>query len=249
VQSEPINELQRLAAAFNNMIGQIARYRAGLRRYVAAITQSQEEERRRIARELHDDTIQSLVAISRRLELVQASLPDPRLAQQQVDALQGLVQDTIESVRRFSRELRPTLLEDLGLIPALRRLVRDPALDGAVSDVAITGSLGEVSPSVELALYRIAQEAIHNIAQHSQAHNVSVHLDMQSESIHLSVEDDGLGFAMPGGLSELAQRGNFGLMGIRERVELLGGHMDLRSEPGNGTRLQVWLPRSVEASD
>jgi signal transduction histidine kinase len=231
------------------MIEQIGRYRAGLRRYVAAITHSQEEERRRIARELHDDTIQSLVAISRRLELVLASLDDTRRAEQQLSALQDLLQSTIEGVRRFSQELRPTLLEDLGLVPALRRLVKELAPEGTAPDVVVKGHSQVMSPSVELALYRIAQEALNNIRRHARAHHVRVILDMESELIRLSLEDDGRGFEMKAGLSELAQQGSFGLMGIQERVELLGGQMDIQSTTGQGTRLQVWLPRSVRSPD
>ncbi len=246
VRSESISELQRLAAAFNRMIEQIERYRAGLRRYVAAITHSQEEERRRIARELHDDTIQSLVAISRRLELVQASLADPQKAQQQLSELQALLQGTIEGVRRFSRELRPTLLEDLGFIPALRRLVKELTPEGVEADILVRGDSQRVDPEVELALYRIAQEAINNVRRHAQARHVEVWLDLDSELIHLAVEDDGRGFEMVAGLSELAQQGSFGLMGIQERVELLGGRMAIHSQVGQGTRLEVWLPRSGE---
>jgi len=243
VRSGSISELQRLAAAFNRMIEQIELYRAGLRRYVAAITRSQEEERRRIARELHDDTIQSLIAISRRLELVQGSLADPQKAQQQLSELQALLQGAIEGMRRFSRELRPTLLEDLGLIPALRWLVKELTPEGVETDILVKGDPQGMDSDVELALYRIAQEAINNVRRHAQAQHVEVRLDLDSELIHLAVEDDGRGFEMTASLSELAQRGSFGLMGIQERVELLGGRMAIHSHVVQGTRLEVWLPR------
>jgi signal transduction histidine kinase len=244
VQSESISELERLAAAFNHMIEQIERYRAGLRRYVAAITHSQEEERRRIARELHDDTIQSLVAMGRQLELIEASLANPEETLQQLSGLRALLQETIEGVRRFSRELRPTLLEDLGLIPALRRLVRDLIPDGVKASIVVEGDPREIDTDTELALYRIAQEAINNVRRHAQAHHLEARLHLDSELIHLCIEDDGQGFEVSANLSELAQRGSFGLMGIQERAELLGGRMVIHSQAGRGTRLEVWLPHS-----
>ena len=253
MQSESITELQRLATAFNRMIEQIERYRAGLRRYVAAITYSQEEERRRVARELHDDTIQSLVAISRRLELIQVSLsertpPDLRRAQQQLTDLQDLLQGTIEGVRRFSRELRPTLLEDLGLIPALRQLMKEMTSEGVEVVLRAEGDSQDMDPDVELALYRIAQEAMNNVRRHARAHHVELRLDRKSDLIHFVVEDDGQGFEVVGSLNELAQRGSFGLMGIQERVELLGGQIAIESQVGHGTRIEVWLPRSGDPS-
>jgi signal transduction histidine kinase len=249
VRSESISELQRLAASFNRMIEQIETYRAGLRRYVAAITNSQEEERRRIARELHDDTIQSLVAINRRLELLKALLGDRPEAEQQLKELRALVQESIEGVRRFSRELRPTLLEDLGLAPALRQLVKELLAQGIEATLSVHGDSSELDPAVELALYRIVQEALNNVHRHAQAYHVQVGLDIASDLVHLSVEDDGRGFEMTGSLNELAQRGSFGLMGIQERVELLGGHMAIHSRIGQGTRLDVWLPRSAELAE
>ena len=246
VQSEPISELQRLAAAFNHMIEQIERYRAGLRRYVAAITRSQEEERRRIARELHDDTTQSLIAIIRRVELVQTSLSDPERAEQQLAELQDLLQATVEGVRRFSRELRPALLEDLGLIPALRQLLRGLAAEDTEADIFVKGDPQGIDATVELALYRIVQEAVSNVRRHAQALRVDVTLDVESEWIHLCVEDDGHGFEMAASVNELPQQGNFGLMGIQERAELQGGRMAVHSQLNRGTRLEVWLPRSGE---
>jgi len=243
VHSESITELQRLASAFNGMIEQIERYRAGLRRYVAAVTRSQEEERRRIARELHDDTIQSLVAISRRLELLQVVLINSEGAQQQLAELQALVQRTIEGIRRFSQELRPTLLEDLGLIPALRRLVKELSAEGIQATLLVRGSIQDMGPEAELALYRIAQEALNNVRRHAQATRVQVQLDTDMDSICFSVEDNGQGFEMTSSLNDLAQQGSFGLMGIQERVELLEGQMTIHSEVGKGTRLEVRLPR------
>ena len=144
------------------------------------------------------------------------------------------------------------MLEDLGLIPALRRLVRELTPEGVETDLLVRGDPQGMNPNVELALYRIAQEAMNNVRRHAQAQHVEVQLDLDSELVHLAVEDDGRGFdlrSVAASFSELAQQGSFGLMGIQERVELLGGRMAIHSHLGQGTQLEVWLPRSGEPTD
>lgn len=237
-------EIDGLKAAFLQMAAQIASYRDGVRRYVGAITQSQEDERRRIARELHDETAQSLLAVSRRLELEQASESDPARTRRLAD-LQGMIADTLKGVRQISRDLRPLALEDLGLVPALHALVQSAPLrngHGPRARLDVSGPVPCLSPEQELALYRITQEALANVRKHASAHEVRVRLSFNRAAMRLEVDDDGVGFTVPASFAQLAQHDNFGLMGIEERTWAVGGQVSIQSAPGEGTRLVVTMP-------
>jgi signal transduction histidine kinase len=244
VAASGISEIDALGRAFNLMAEQIASYRAGLRRYVGAITQSQEDERRRIARDLHDETIQSLLAIARRLELYQAVEKNPaspaRLAE-----LQTMVANTLQGVRELSQDLRPLVLEDLGLIPALRTLIHTLSL-GQEPKLPIQLEVPEtalnLSPEQELAFYRITQEALANIYKHAQASQVLIRLSFDAKTVRLEIKDDGAGFQTPASFGEFAQRGCFGLMGMQERAWAVGGWLALLSTPDHGTQVSVTLP-------
>lgn len=241
-----LREIRELGLAFNAMAEQIARYRAGLRRYVAAITRSQEEERKRIARDLHDDTIQSLIAIGQRIELCRATLEGDEKATAQLGEVRRMVTETIENVRQFSRDLRPLALEDLGLIPALQLLLSDLArTDSLSTNLETEGSTQGLAPDLEVAIYRIVQEALQNVRKHAHASSVTVRANFGLEKVEISVEDDGVGFNVPEASTDLASAGGFGLMGIEERVQLFGGQMKVDSRPGEGTKLHVSLPREV----
>jgi two-component system sensor histidine kinase UhpB len=236
-------EIRGLSVAFNEMMQQIARYRTGLRSYVAAITRSQEEERKRVARDLHDDTVQALVALSRRLELCQDHVNDPSKMEESLDSLQKLVTDTIQGVRQFSRDLRPSVLEDLGLVPALHRLAEgDSGLGEAAVDFRVVGAPVKLAPDMELSLFRIAQEALSNVRRHAEASRVAMELGFREDEVILSVEDDGVGFQAVTDLTDLVNEGHFGLMGIRERVDLYDGSLSIESGSVGGTRTLVRLP-------
>ena len=239
-----IAEFDALARAFNHMAAQIATYRAGLRRYVGAITDSQEEERLRISRELHDETVQSLMAVGRRIELHQASEDDPR-RRAQLEELHTMVDATVDGVRQISRDLRPLILDDLGLVPALRMLVRGQREgEGAVPSVRldVTGTPVQLTPEQELALYRITQEALNNVRRHAHATSVSVTLAFQIHAVQLDVTDDGRGFTLPTEIAELAQTGHFGLMGIQERVWAAGGTLVVNAGQDRGVHISVMIP-------
>ena len=238
-----IREIRELGLAFNAMVEQIARYRAGVRRYVAAITHSQEEERRRIARDLHDDTVQSLIAIGQRIELCRASLDDPEEARAQLTDVRRMVTETIQNVRHFSRELRPLALEDLGLVPALQLLVNDLArADFLEAELEIDGQPQGLAPDLEVAIYRIVQEALQNVRKHAHASEIRVRAEFTDKGVAVAVRDDGVGFVVPPSPTDLASQGNFGLMGIEERAQLFGGKLEIHSQPGQGTEIKVTLP-------
>jgi len=244
VAESQITEIDALGRDFSRMAAQIESYRAGLRRYVGAMTHSQEEERRRLARELHDETVQSLLTIARRLELYQASESDPE-RQARLAELQTLVSDTLRGLRQISRDLRPLVLEDLGLIPALRTLVRAAREGvGAVphARLEVSGPPVILEAEQELALYRITQEALTNIRRHAHATGVRVDLVFDGSTVRLDIGDDGWGFEVPSSFNEFAQRGSFGLMGIQERVWAVGGTLSIKTAPGHGTRLSVTMP-------
>jgi signal transduction histidine kinase len=244
VQGGSVHEIQALAASFNDMAYKVARYRAGMQQYVSAITHTQEEERKRIARELHDDTIQSLIALGRRLELLEKSLENPIDAAKQLYHLQQMLTRTVAEVRQFSRDLRPLLLEDLGLVAAVRQMLREAERrDDITTSCTIEGEPGDktMDDEVTVAAYRIVQEALSNIYKHAEAKHVAVSLTFGEHELTITVKDDGKGFPVTH-TADLAQRGAFGLLGIRERVKLFGGEFDIQSGEGPGTTVTIRLP-------
>ena len=167
--------------------------------------------------------------------------------QKQVAELQDMVTRTQVAVRQISRDLRPLMLEAMGLIPALQTLVRAARLgDGAIPHAKFEtkGPQFPISPELELALYRITQEALTNIRRHAHATRVMIELSFGFGVVKLEVVDDGQGFEEPGSLTEFAQHNHFGLLGIQERVWAVGGSLTVRSSPGQGTSLIVTIPVS-----
>lgn len=246
IKESGIDEIDALAHAFVKMAAQISAYRIGLRRYVGVVTKSQEEERLRIARELHDDTIQSLLALSRRLELYRSSESNLE-HREKLAEIQDMVTRTLIGLRQINRDLRPLILEDIGLIPALQTLVQAARRgDGAIPHAKFktTGQQFPMSPEHELALYRITQEALANIRRHAHATGVTVELSFGSDRVKLEVADDGKGFEEPSSLTDFARHDHFGLLGIQERVWAVGGSLSIQSSPGQGTRLHVTIPAS-----
>lgn len=234
-----IAEIQRLQAELVHMAQKVRSAQRGLRDYLGAITAGQEEERRRLARELHDDTIQSLIALNQRLQLAHLGQEAPEL-RAQLDEMQQMVSQLIADLRRTIHALRPIYLEDLGLAPALQMLVQEVRGESAFAvRFHQEGSESRLPSEVELALYRIAQEALSNAARHAAAKMVTVELRFAPQAVTLVVEDDGEGFVAPESPADLAPQGHYGLLGIHERAELIGAQLTLTSEPGAGTRVRV----------
>ena len=212
----------------------------GLQSYVRQVTQAQEDERLRIARELHDATAQELVDVVRKLEQLHKRV-GPDLAPSVKDLL-GMARNTMGSIRRFSQDLRPSVLDDLGLVAALEVVVEECNLrlsQGA--RLVVTGNARRLDGPVELALFRIGQESLRNVEKHASASSAVIELDFGESEVRLSVTDDGAGFAAPRDVAGLARMGKLGLLGMKERAELVGGRFELRSSPGDGTRVTVSL--------
>ena len=209
-----------------------------LQSYVRQVTQAQEEERLRIARELHDGTAQELVHLVRKLEQLGESAGQTLAAP--IQELLGMTRATLRSVRRFSHDLRPPVLDDLGLLAAIEMVVEDSSsrlAEGARLEVV--GEPHRVDRTVELALFRIAQEALRNVEKHSSATSATVELQFDDHQVQLSVSDNGRGFSPPRNLSQLARQGSLGLLGMKERADLIGGSFEVRSSPGHGSAVAV----------
>jgi signal transduction histidine kinase len=234
-----ISEIRHLQLELTEMARKVQASQEGLRDYIGAITSAQEEERLRLARELHDDTIQSVIALKQRVQLAQTSVKD-QTSRHTLSELETLAEQTIENLRRMTRALRPIYLEDLGLVTALEMLARETGQNTPVQiEFQRSGVEQRLVHEVELALYRIAQEALNNVVRHSKAAHAGLHISFEEKETQLEVIDDGMGFIMPKSPTDFASNGHFGLLGIRERADLIGAHLEVESAPGNGTRLKI----------
>jgi PAS domain S-box-containing protein len=215
-----------------------------LRYYAGQVTRVQEEERKHIARELHDTTVQTLVALIYQLDNYMHE--NPNLAENEVTrlkAMQTSLKRAVEEVRRFSRALRPPVLDDLGLIPVLEWLAGELKKSYELDvQMEISGSQRRLQPDTELALFRIIQEALINSAKHAQVKSATLKLEYMRELVRATIVDDGEGFDLPDKIGSLPRGGKLGLAGIEERVQLLGGDLRIQSEKGKGTVVRVELP-------
>jgi signal transduction histidine kinase len=209
------------------------------------LLRAQEEERKRISRELHDETGQGLMVIRLYLGMLAQALKS-KAARTKVDETIAVVDRTVEGIRRIIGHLSPLSLQELGLFAALRKEARDLELNrGVKTRVAIAEEVGRLDPETETAIYRIVQEALHNIAKHAQASNAAVTMTRQQGQVRLEVEDDGVGIFPKSNF-----RGNsFGLAGIKERVGMLGGEVRIASMKGKGTRIEVTVPATDPAGN
>ena len=209
--------------------------RDALRRVVSA----QEQERRRLARELHDETGQALTSILLGLRTVEEAGGEEEV-RAAVAEVRELVRSTLQDVRRLAVELRPKALDDFGLVAALERLTESFIEQTGIA-VGFESLLptARLTPEIETALYRIVQESLTNIVKHAQAHNVSIVLGRKSDSVSVIVEDDGVGFD-----PDRPREDGLGLIGMRERVSLIGGRLTIESRPGAGTTFIAEVPVS-----
>lgn len=241
-----IKEVQHLQNELAEMTHKVQSAQAGLRDYIGAITSAQEEERNRLARELHDDTIQAVIALKQRVHIAQKSVKT-QSGHHALDELESLAEQTIENLRRLTRALRPIYLEDLGLVTALEMLARETSQTNQLEvNFQLSGHERRLSREVELSLYRIAQEALNNVVRHSKATHADLKITYDSLAIQLEVIDNGNGFVVPKSPTDFAPSGHFGLLGVYERADLISARLEIESALGGGTRLKVILTHVEE---
>lgn len=238
-------EVAQVAEALNVILDEVQHYERQMRALSGRVISAQEEERQRIARELHDDTGQVLTLLLIRLKLLEAQAPTEAV-QTQISELRGLVSGAIDRVRQLALALRPPAIDQLGLAPALRSLVSTYT---ANTHIAVKLEIGrdsiQLSPEQTIAVYRVAQEALTNIAKHARARNVVMSVTADSGELHLTVRDDGAGFdvARLTHRSQPATSGpGVGLFGMEERARLAGGSLRISSAPGRGTSVSLRVP-------
>jgi PAS domain S-box-containing protein len=218
--------------------------RQNMEYYIKQVTRAQEDERLRISRELHDDTAQVLAGLSRDLDsLISTKMKLPKPVIKELGKLHDMAASALEGVRRYSQALRPSILDDLGLVPALEWLITDLERGyGMAAKVSITGDQRRLAPEKELTVFRIAQEILSNVGRHSQASAVEMTMDFGADALTLIVSDNGQGFNIPQRTSDLALSGKLGIIGMRERARLIGGTLVLQSEPGVGMTVTLRIP-------
>lgn len=229
---QPVEEVERLASAFARLLERIEAER---RRAGRLQLRAQEEERKRVARDLHDEVNQALTGILLRLEaLMQSAPPDLR---EELGETKKLANQAMEELLQLARQLRPTALDDHGFLPAMREMLRRwGAQHGIETDLDVRGEFDDLGSDQQLVVYRVTQEALNNIARHAGANKVSVDLSRKDGTMALAVSDDGTGFHSEGESSGL------GLGGMAERARLVNGDFAVESRPGTGTTLRLKVP-------
>ena len=235
-----------LADSLRSLVNQLEDRNQELSAISERVINAQEEERKSIARSLHDDTGQALTMLIISLDRLEARLPaDQTEIKKDIQLIRDLASSALTELRRIVFGLRPAILDDLGLVPAIRWYARsclEPA--GIHFDLSAPDSLPELPTQINISLFRIAQEAINNILRHASASLVQVSISIQSGNIQLEVKDNGCGFKLQEETEAAVHSHHLGLLGLRERAELLGGEVHLVTDLGQGTSLQVHLPLS-----
>ena len=243
-----IAEIRNLQSQLSSMAHKVQTAQRSLHDYIGAITDAQEEERRRLSRDLHDDTLQSMIALKQRMMFIKQSVDDEE-TQSALSELLSITEQTYENLRRVTRDLRPIYLEDLGLATALEMLVRKT---GTLSDVIFNfiqrGQEIRLSPDIELSLYRMTQEALSNIIRHARASKAHVVIRYLEQQVELIISDNGIGFDPPGTPTDYAAKGHFGLLGLYERADLIGASLEIKSGPECGTRIKITVDSLVKES-
>jgi signal transduction histidine kinase len=230
-----VKEIEDLRRILNTMAQRIRDYQVTLHDYLSDVTKAQEEERARLGRELHDETVQTLIALGHKAQVVQRSYRrSAPQTDEQIETLRQMIGQAIDEVRRFSHALRPHYLEELGLTTALEMLAQE-----AEAEFHREAQVPRMAPEKELVIYRIAQEALNNARRHANGQQIHLYLTSTQTETILSVTDDGTGFQVPDQFNDLTQAGHFGLVGMRERAQMIHGKLVVTSELGKGTTVAL----------
>jgi signal transduction histidine kinase len=236
-----IEEIQTVQAELKEMATRLKDAQQNLRSYIGAMTEGIENERRSLAREIHDDTIQSLIVLNQRIQILMMNASAER--REDLEVLLDLMKKTMENLRRMIRGLRPIYLEDLGLATSLDMLVREMEQSAQIPiKFKVLGDERRFTPQVEMSFYRMAQESLNNVLHHAGATQSSVTLSFTETELTLRIQDDGKGFIVPKNPAEFPKQGHFGLLGLQERAELINAELSIISNLGAGTIILIRLP-------
>jgi two-component system sensor histidine kinase DegS len=225
----------------NNEKGIFAERERERQLYISKLVETQENERHRIAQEIHDENIQTLMVIANRADSLASSCTSAEGKQGNI-WIKEAVLHTMEDLRRLSLNLRPSILDNFGLVSGLRWLVNNSNSQKNIHiDISIKGEERKISPLTEVTLFRVTQEAIQNIKRHSQAKKASVVLEFD-DLLKLTLRDDGIGFKLPNRLTLYANEGKLGLIGMEQRILSVGGTVKIDSKPGEGTVISIEVP-------
>lgn len=238
-------DICQLATVLNMLVTQLNERNQQLRALSQRVINAQEEERKRIALSLHDDTGQALITILLNLEQLEKHLP-PNLRQERekIESIRQLASQALQELRKIVIGLRPSILDDLGLVPAIRWYARSNLeAAGILARFHTQNEHLSLSPEVNSTLFRIAQEAINNIVRHSKAKSATIKLSHDENGVKMSIEDDGQGFELNHHADQALSLQHLGLLGIQERARLVGGNVIVQSTPGKGTQIDVFIPQ------
>lgn len=236
-----IAEIESLRRSMVAMVSHVRRSQEQSHVYADVLTRGQEAERTRIARELHDETVQLFIAIAQETDLVRALVEkQPTNAVELLKTIRTLAVDAVDNLRHLIADLRPPALEELGLVAALKMLAETS--NPAKIQVTVEGIERRLKEEYELTFFRIAQEAVTNAERHGGAKTIDIKVGYEPQQIALIIEDDGSGFAVPADVNQIAANGHYGLLGIHERVQALKGNLKISQRRSTGTQIMVTVP-------
>ena len=238
--------------AFHNMARDITeerRLQDNLQFYLRQVLQAQEEERKRLARELHDDASQQILLLTHGIDNIayKAERYSSQELRNELGRLYELSQQTYQNIKHYAQALRPSILDDLGLVAAIKWLAEEIHKLSGIEIQVKTDVIPLLSPETQLVLFRIVQESLNNVHRHSRASEASITVECQGDEIRVTISDNGKGFNLPRQLSEFASQGKLGLTGMAERVQLIGGELKVSSQEGKGTTIVVKVPTKLYA--